>query len=144
LKELHAPDRCEGPGNFIWHGMQRFSHFGSSKRTDQQKCIDHWNETKDITIHQNDLKKLASRSLHDFYFVCRQVDKDRAVAFYIQNQAVWDILSPNAPAEVKAAKQKDIDKFINESKAEQVQQMFDIMIVQWEWRTRMLDAWDIH
>jgi hypothetical protein len=144
LKELHAPDRCEGPGNFIWHSIQRLTHIGSSKKTDQQKIKDYWNETQDITIHQNDLKKLASQSPHDFYFVCEEVDKDRIVTICKPNKNVWDILSPNAPAEVKAAKQKDIDQFINESKSEQVQQMFAIMIVQWEWRTRMLQTWDIH
>jgi hypothetical protein len=146
LKELHAPDRCEGPGNFFWHGMQRFSNFGSSKRTDQQKITDYWNAKRESSSveQKGELKKLASKSLQDFYFVCEEVDKDRIVTICKPNKEVWDILSPNAPAEVKAKKQVDIDKFIKESKAEQVQQMFDIMILQWEWRTRMLEAWGIH
>ncbi len=141
LKELHAPDRCEGPGNFIWRGMQKVAYMGS--KIDQQKIEDYWKETKDITIHQNDLKKLASTALHDFYFVCRKVDMDRAVAFYKLHQGVWDILS-SAPPTVIAIKQKDVNDFIDGSTEEKVQQMFDIMIVQWEWRTRMLEAWKIH
>ncbi len=120
LKELHAPDRCEGVGNFFWHGIQRFTHMGS--KTDQQKIEDHWKETKDITIHQNDLKKLASKSLRDFHLVCREVNKTVQLA----------------------STQEDMDMFIDNCKEEQVQQMFDIMIVQWVWRTRMLEAWDIH
>ena len=142
LKELHAPDRCEGPGNFIWHGMQRFSHFGSSKRTDQQKITDHWN-AKDLRTKRSELKKLASTSLHDFYFVCRKLDQDRAEAFYKLNKAAWDILS-NATEIELAIKQKDVNDFIDKSFAPGVQKMFDIMIEQWEWRTRMLEAWDIH
>jgi len=41
LKDLHAPDRCEGPVNFVWHGMQRFANIASSKKTDQQKITDY-------------------------------------------------------------------------------------------------------
>ena len=89
------------------------------------------------------MKKLASTSLHDFYFVCRKVDKVRAVAFYTLHQEVWDILSNAKEIEI-AIKQKDVNDFIDGSTEEKVQQMFDIMIVQWEWRTRMMDAWDIH
>jgi hypothetical protein len=40
---------------------------------------------------------------------------------------------------------KDVDPELEPSQIEvQVQKMFDIMIVQWEWRDRMLEAWDIH
>ena len=89
------------------------------------------------------MKKLASTELHDFYYVCREVDKDRAVAFYTLHQKVWDILSRETPEEL-ATKQGDVDNFIDKSFAPGVQQMFDIMIVQLAWRSRMLTAWDIH
>ena len=90
---------------------------------------------------KSELKTLASWALQDFYFVCRKVDEDRAVNFYKQNQAVWDILSSETSSEL-TKKQGDIDTFINDSSPEQVQQMFDVMIVQWAWRDRMLNAWN--
>jgi hypothetical protein len=96
-------------------------------KTDQQKIEDHWKATKDITIHQNDLKKLASKSSQELYSVCRQVDEDR-VSVSRNNPELLGFLNA----------------FIDYSTEEQVQKMFDIMIVQWEWRTRMLQAWDVH
>jgi len=140
LKELHAPDRCEGVGNFFWHGIQRVTHIG--EKTDQQKITDHWNAKRESSGVQqkSELKTLASWARHDFYFVCREVDQARAVQFYTLHQEVWDILSSETPSEL-ATKKGDIDTFINESTSAQVQQMFDVMIVQWAWRDRMLKAW---
>jgi len=142
LKELHAPDRCEGVGNFFWRGIQRVTHIGSSEKTDQQKITDHWNASQESSGVQqkSELKTLASWALHDFYFVCREVDENRAVQFYTRHQKVWDILSSETPSEL-ATKQGDIDTFINDSSRAQVQQMFDVMIVQWAWRDCMLSAW---
>jgi hypothetical protein len=142
LKELHAPDRCEGAGNFFWHGMQRLAHIGSSEKTDQQKITDYWNAKRESSGVQqkSELKTLASWALQDFYFVCRKVDEDRAVNFYKQNHEVWDILSSETSSEL-TKKQGDIDTFINASTSAQVQQIFDVMIVQWAWRDRMLKAW---
>ena len=139
LKDLHAPHRCEGPGNFLWHGIQRLTNIASSKKTDQQKITDHWN-AKELRTKRSELKKLASTELHDFYSVCREVDKDRAVAFYTLHQEVWDTLSSEIPEELET-KQGDVDNFIDKSFAPGVQKMFDIMIVQWAWRRRMRKAW---
>ena len=45
LQELHAPDRCEGIRNDMWHGMQRFANAVtlSHTRTQQQILTDWWN-----------------------------------------------------------------------------------------------------
>jgi hypothetical protein len=145
LKELHAPDRCEGPGNFIWHGMQRFSNFGSSKRTDQQKIRDHWNAKRESSgVQQKDeLKKLASLFVTDFFYVCFKVDETRTKDICNQNEEVWQ-LTNNITKEENAIRISHLDEIIDGSTSEKVQKMFDIMIVQWDWRTRMLQAWDIH
>ena len=145
LKDLHAPDRCEGPFNFVWHGMQRLTHFGSSGKTDQQKITDYWNAKQESSgVQQKDeLKTLASISLHDFYFVCRELDQVRTVAFFRSHQKIWQLTNGETQAEL-AIKNNDLYKFIDDSSPSNVQKMFDIMIAQWAWRDRMLTAWEIH
>ena len=145
LKDLHAPDRCEGLPNYVWHGMQRLTHFGSSGKTDQQKITDHWNAKRESSgVQQKDeLKKLASKSLHDFYKVCHELDQVRTVAFFLKHRKVWELRNGET-AEAITTKKNDLYKFIDDSSASNVQKMFDIMIVQWAWRDRMLQAWDIH
>jgi hypothetical protein len=152
LKDLHAPDRCEGPGNFVWHGMQRFANMASGEKTDQQKITDYWNE-KDLATKISALKTLASNSLHDFYFICRKVDKARTVAFCLKHKDIWALTNSEEPEEL-TTKKNDLNAFIDGKDANpvlqpsqiaaQVQKMFDIMIVQWAWRGRMLTAWGIH
>ena len=60
LQELHAPDRCEGVGNDIWHDMQRFANTvtWSSTRTPQQILTDWWNGIT-IETHRACLKLLT-------------------------------------------------------------------------------------
>lgn len=152
LKDLHAPDRCEGIRNDVWHGMQRFANIASSKKTDQQKITDYWNG-KDLATKISELKTLASNSLHDFYFVCRKVDEARTVAFFRLHKDIWQLTNAETQDEL-TTKKNDLNAFIDGSDANpvlqpsqiaaQVQQMFDIMIVQWAWRGRMLTAWNIH
>ena len=144
LKELHAPDRCEGLPNYVWHGMQRLTKAvtRSQDQTPQQKITNYWNE-RDLSTHRSDLKKLASTSLHDFYFVCRELDENRAKAFVLSHNDIWELTNGETKQEI-ATKQNDIDDFIDKSFAPGVQKMFDIMIVQWAWRGRMLTAWEIH
>jgi hypothetical protein len=152
LKDLHAPDRCEGPANFVWHGMQRFANMASGKKTDQQKITDYWN-ARDLPTKISKLKTLASNSLHDFYFVCREVDEARTVAFFLKHKDIWQLTNAEKTEEL-STKKEDLNNFIDGKDANpvlepsqievQVQKMFDIMIVQWAWRGRMLTAWDIH
>jgi hypothetical protein len=152
LKDLHAPDRCEGPGNFVWHSMQRFANIASGKKTDQQKITDYWN-SKDLDTKRSQLKTLASKSLHDFYFVCREVDEARTVAFFLKHEGIWQLTNGEEPDEL-TTKKNDLNAFIDGSDTDpvlepsqievQVQKMFDIMIVQLAWRGRMLTAWGIH
>ena len=152
LKDLHAPDRCEGFGNDIWHGMQRFANRASGKKTDQQKITDYW-DSKDLDTKITELKKFASESLHPFYFVCREVDEARTVAFFLKHEKIWELTNGEKPNELKTKKDdlnnfidgKDVDPVLGPSQIEvQVQKMFDIMIVQRAWRGRMLTAWGIH
>ena len=162
LKDLHAPDRCEGFLNDAWHGMQRITNYPIGGKTDQQKITDYWN-SKDLITKKSALKKLASKSLHFFYYVCREVDERRTVNFFLKHKNIWELTNGETPEEL-AIKQSDIDIFIDRMDVAQVQQeadiaaqvqqeadiaaqvqkMFDIMIVQWAWRDRMLQAWDLH
>jgi hypothetical protein len=152
LKDLHAPDRCEGFGNDIWHGMQRFANRASGKKTDQQKITDYW-DSKDLDTKIRELKTLASNSLHHFYVLCREVDEARTVAFFLKHKGIWQLTNGEKPDEL-TTKKNDLNAFIDGSDTDpvlepsqievQVQKMFDIMIVQLAWRGRMLKAWKIH
>ena len=142
LKDLHAPDRCEGFFNGVWHGMQRITNYPIGGKTDQQKITDHWHMCSDVE-QKDKLKTLASKSLHDFYFVCRELDEVRTVSFFLKHKDVWELTNGITPDELTTRK-NDLDTFIDNTGPSNVQKMFDIMIVQWAWRGRMLQAWDIH
>jgi hypothetical protein len=140
MKELHAPDRCEGFGNYVWRGIQRIANSTSGEKTAQQKITDHWNQEKDITEHKSDLKKLASKTQQDFWKVCYQVNNVKILSITTPHRGVWDTLS-NLTQEENDIKNADLAQFIDDSGVPQVQKMFDIMIVQSDWRNHMMAAW---
>jgi hypothetical protein len=140
MKELHAPDRCEGFRNYVWHGIQQIANIKSGEKTSQQKITDHWNEEKDIKDHKNDLKKLASKAQQEFWMVCCEVNKSKILSITSPHREVWDTLS-NLTKEENDTKNADLAKFIDDSGVPQVQKMFDIMIVQSDWRNYMMAAW---
>ena len=115
LKELHAPDRCEGPLNYMWRGVQSVT----GSETSQQKIEKYWNENS--SNHAGLLKKLTSDSLarQDLWEICKEVDPSRK------------------PTSTKA----QLDPFIDACQPKQLQQMFSLLIVSWVWRDRLLKAW---
>ena len=118
LKELHAPDRCEGRPNGLWQSVQKV--FVSE--TAQDKIKKHW-ETN-IQQHKTLLKKLTSGSgaeREQMWEICKEVDSKR--------------LPTIDPAK--------LNEFIDGCNAEQLQKMFNIMIMQWGWRDRLIKAWQI-
>lgn len=118
MKELHAPDRCEGIGNDIWHGIQK----RIVSETFQQKIEKYWNSNS--SEHAVLLKKLTSgnsASRESLWDICKKVDSSRK------------------PTVDKA----QLDAFIDGCKPEQLQLMFDELIVQWVWRERMGNAWGV-
>ena len=120
MKELHAPDRCEGLRNDAWQGMQYLYHMGGE--TPQQKIEKKWKASSDED--QKSLMKMTTTdfaSRHDLWKICKVVDDSRI---------------PNHSEE-------DVNKFIDECKPDQLQKMFAIMIVQMTWRNRLLTAWGI-
>jgi hypothetical protein len=84
----------------------------------------------------------TSKDQHDFWLVCSEVDKSRILTITRPHKDVWDILS-NQTAEEIQTKKEDLDSFINASNTAQLQLLFDKMIVKWDWRDRILEAWDL-
>ena len=120
MKDLHAPDRCEGPEYYMWQGLQKVAYMG--RETPQQKIEKKWKASSDED--QKSLMKMTTTdfaSRNDLWKICKVVDDSRI---------------PNHSEE-------DVNKFIDECKPEQLQKMFDIMIVQMTWRDRLLTAWGI-
>jgi hypothetical protein len=118
MKELHAPDRCEGIGNDIWHGIQK----RIVSETSQQKIEKYWNSNS--SQHAVLLKMLTSGNIasrESLWDICKEVDSSRK------------------PTVDKA----QLDAFIDGCKSEQLQLMFDKLIVQWVWRERMWNAWGV-
>jgi hypothetical protein len=119
MKELHAPDRCEGIGNDIWHGIQK----RIVSETSQQKIEKYWNSNS--SQHAVLLKMLTSgnsAARESLWDICKEVDSSRK------------------PTVDKA----QLDAFIDGCKPEQLQLMFDKLIVQWVWRERMWNAWGVN
>ena len=118
MKELHAPDRCEGIGNDVWHGFQKVAYMG--KETPQQKIEKKWNASTD----RKGLMKMTtsvSAARDDLWAICKDVDSSRI------------------PTVDKAM----LNAFIDGCTEDQLQKMFDIMIVQMTWRNRLEKAWGI-
>ena len=118
MKELHASDRCEGPGNYVWQGLQTVAYMG--RETPQQKIEKKWNDGSD----RKGLMKMTtsvSASRDDLWAICKVVDSSRK------------------PTVDKAM----LNAFIDGCTETQLQKMFDIMIVQMTWRDRLLTAWGI-
>ena len=64
-----------------------------------------------------------------------ELNKNKSVVDYIDTSEEEGSLIANS--------EEDLNKFIDECKPEQLQKMFDIMILQWTWRDRLLTAWGI-
>ena len=118
MKELHAPDRCEGIGNDVWQGFQKVAYIG--RETPQQKIEKKWNNSTD----RNGLMKMTT------------------IDFASRND-LWEICKDFYESRRPTHSQEDLNKFIDGCKPEQLQKMFDIMILQWTWRARLLTAWGI-
>ena len=118
MKELHAPDRCEGLGNDAWKKIQYVYHWGNE--TPQQKIENKWNASNE---HKTLMKMTTSGSgaRGDLWKICKEVDSSR---------------KPNMD-------QAQLDAFIDGCTEVQLQDMFEIMIVQMTWRDRLITCWDI-
>ena len=120
LKELHAPDRCEGLGNDAWQRMQYVYYRGGE--TPQQKITKYWNASKDRKSLMKMTTPTLPRAARDsLWHICQEVDSSRTPT---SDQAM-------------------LDAFIDGCTEVQLQDMFDIMIVQMTWRDRFMKAWDI-
>jgi hypothetical protein len=120
MKELHEPDRCEGPLNDIWQGMQ--SVYYRKGLTPQQKIENYWNVNSNN--HKGLLKMLTlgnSAARESLWDICKKVDSSRTPTI---DQAM-------------------LNAFIDGCNELQLQKMFEIMIVQWVWRDRMQKSWNI-
>ena len=118
MKELHAPDRCEGQLNDIWQGIQKLR----GSETPQEKIEKYWNANS--KNHKRDLKMLTELDMtarDQLWHICEDVDSTRH------------------PTVAKV----QLDAFIEGCDAYQLQKMFDIMIVQWVWRDRLIETWKI-
>ena len=118
MKELHTPDRCEGGYNDFWHGIQK----KIVSETPQQKIEKHWN--KNISNHKGLLKMLTSggsTARDQLWTICKEVDSSR----------------------IPTVAQAMLNAFIDGCTEIQLQKMFDIMIVQWVWRDRLIETWKI-
>ncbi len=120
MKELHAPDRCEGLGNDVWKLMQPRYYWGD---TPQQKIEKKWNDSKNLDARKTLMKATTSGSgaRGDLWDICKKVDSER--------KPTMD--------------QAQLNTFIDGCTDLQLQDMFDIMIVQMTWRDRFMKAWDI-
>ena len=146
LKEVHAPDRCDGWGNDAWHGVQRFKNFvtGSTKTTEQQQLTASWNIMNE-DARRTYLKKLTNipGTQHDFYEVCYKVDGARIDKIRQATKTSADAwATPSSPPkiDVQLIKQKDLNEFITDITPEKLQLLFDKLIVDYSWRRRM---WNI-
>ena len=120
MKELHAPDRCEGPLNDVWQGMQ--SVYYGKGLTPQQKIENYWNVNSNN--HKGLLKMLTlgnSAARESLWDICQEVDSSRT------------------PTIAQAM----LNAFIDGCKPSQLQLMFEKMIKQWVWRERMGNAWGV-
>jgi hypothetical protein len=118
MKALHGPDRCEGFKNDSWQTLQK--RVFNVKETVQDKIIKKWKENS--SEHKTLLKKLTSGfRRNELWEICKEVDPSR---------------KPTC-AEIA------LNEFIDECKAKQLQQMFDKLIVQFEWRGVMEQQWNI-
>ena len=144
MKELHAPDRCEGPANYVWHGLQKMAKTvtRSTEKTPQGKIEDFWKGI-DLQTRRTSLKKLTGVAQHDFLKICLEVDRPRILQIAEPHQNTWETTSnPQTDQEIQI-KKYDLDKFITEIKDEKIQSLFDKLIVTWEWRRRMISSWGI-
>ena len=118
MKELHAPDRCEGIGNDIWHGIQK----RIVSETSQQKIEKYWNSHS--SQHAVLLKMLTSGNS-------------------ASRESLWDICKKVDSSRTPTIAQAMLNAFIDGCKSEQLQLMFDKLIVQWVWRERMWNVWGV-
>ena len=121
MKELHAPDRCEGIGNDVWHGFAKLAAMG--KETSQQKIEKKWNDSKNLEARKTLMKATTSGSgaRGDLWGICKEVDSSR----------------------IPTMDQAQLNAFIGGCTESQLQKMFDIMIVQMTWRDRLIRCWGI-
>ena len=135
MKELHAPDRCEGLGNDAWQLMQPRYYWGD---TPQQKITNYWNSHS--SEHVSLLKKMTTGELqHDFWKLCYEVNEARILDITNPHEETWQITSTETAAEIEI-KQQDLDNFID---ASDPQKIFETMIVQWAWRNHLLKVWGL-
>ena len=118
MKELHPPDRCEGIGNGVWHGFQKFYNMGNE--TPHQKIEKKW---KFCIDHKGLMKMTTSVSA--------------------ARDALWEIWKVVDSSRTPTVSKTQLDAFIDGCTPSQLQQMFEIMIVQMTWRDRLLTSWDI-
>ena len=118
MKELHAPDRCEGIGNDVWRGLQKVAYMG--RETPQQKIEKKWNDGSD----RKGLMKMTT-------------------SVSAARDALWDICKVVDSSRTPTVDKAMLNAFIDGCTETQLQNMFDIMIVQMTWRDRLLTAWGI-
>ena len=145
MKELHAPDRCEGPANYVWHGLQKMAKTvtRSTEKTPQEKIEDFWKGI-DLETRRTSLKKLTGVAQRDFKNICHKVDGPQILQITQTHQNTWDTTSNPQTDEEIQTKQYDLNLFITRISDEKVQSLFDKLIVTWEWRRRMIVSWQIH
>jgi hypothetical protein len=117
-----GPDRCEGVRNDVWHGMQMVRAYATGKETPQMRLREIWYQM-DLATRKGELKKLAAKVQHDFLGMCLTVNKE----------TMESIAGPNT--------ESNLDAFIDACTFEDVQELFELMLVQWGWRTHMQEIW---
>ncbi len=137
--DVSAPTRLEWYANDMWHGMQKVKAYATGKETGQMRLESIWNDM-DLDTCKAELKKLASKALNDFLSECFKVNNTNAKSITGPHAKIWAITN-GATEKETATKQSDLDKFIDAMTAEEVQKLFGLILVQWEWRVRMETLW---
>jgi hypothetical protein len=77
---------------------------------------------------------------NDFYHICHAVNRGRAESTRHENEGLWKEYSYETN-NYKQVKQHLLRQFVLDCTPEEIQKIFDQMIVKRKWRTYMLTAW---
>jgi hypothetical protein len=147
LKEVHAPDRCEGKWNDRWQDLHRFKNYmtGSTEMSTQQKIIAYWNKLC-VAARKRYLKQLADKAQRDFSRLCIEVDAevDKYRMHFIQQKHWGSWTFRDAKTDLQKKKRKEgLDTYITLLTENELQLLFNKLIVIWNWRDRMMDIPEI-
>ncbi len=96
--------------------------YATGKETLQMRLREIWHQMN-LATRKGELKKISVLAQHDFLGMC----------FTVNKETMESIAGPNA--------ESNLDAFIDACTFGEVQDLFELMLVQWGWRTRMQAIW---